>query len=326
MVNLILHASDHYLKPILNNNEIPLSSLEVLGQSLLVRNISTLIDKVRDIDTISISNNELYFTISRLIQKDFPSIAVKESESSKYGSYDYNSKIEGNEINTTKDILIDDIKNKDNIIIPINSLVYYGNDKDAFTIQPIIYPWDFLNAVKRILQNEVTQTVISPTASISKTSVIDGPCIIEDGAVIDDFCKIKGPTYIGKDCLIGMNSLIRGSMVGKETRIGFNCEIAKSFLAGHDRISHLNLIMDTIIGDNVWFGGYSGTSNTTVTAKNIMYEIDNGKTVDTGTDHFGAVIGNNCTIGTNVMILPGRNVPSNTMIQAITKTYQVNSK
>jgi UDP-N-acetylglucosamine diphosphorylase / glucose-1-phosphate thymidylyltransferase / UDP-N-acetylgalactosamine diphosphorylase / glucosamine-1-phosphate N-acetyltransferase / galactosamine-1-phosphate N-acetyltransferase len=34
-----------------------------------------------------------------------------------------------------------------------------------------------------------------------------------------------------------------------------------------------------------------------------------------GTDHFGAVVGNNCAIGASVIILPGRHVPAN-IIQA----------
>jgi UDP-N-acetylglucosamine diphosphorylase / glucose-1-phosphate thymidylyltransferase / UDP-N-acetylgalactosamine diphosphorylase / glucosamine-1-phosphate N-acetyltransferase / galactosamine-1-phosphate N-acetyltransferase len=44
-----------------------------------------------------------------------------------------------------------------------------------------------------------------------------------------------------------------------------------------------------------------------------------GKTlVSTGTDHFGAVVGNNCAIGATVIILPGRHVPANSIIQAET--------
>jgi UDP-N-acetylglucosamine diphosphorylase / glucose-1-phosphate thymidylyltransferase / UDP-N-acetylgalactosamine diphosphorylase / glucosamine-1-phosphate N-acetyltransferase / galactosamine-1-phosphate N-acetyltransferase len=39
------------------------------------------------------------------------------------------------------------------------------------------------------------------------------------------------------------------------------------------------------------------------------------KLVDTGTDQFG-VVGNNCAIGASVIILPGRQVQSNTVIQA----------
>jgi UDP-N-acetylglucosamine diphosphorylase / glucose-1-phosphate thymidylyltransferase / UDP-N-acetylgalactosamine diphosphorylase / glucosamine-1-phosphate N-acetyltransferase / galactosamine-1-phosphate N-acetyltransferase len=38
--------------------------------------------------------------------------------------------------------------------------------------------------------------------------------------------------------------------------------------------------------------------------------------MDTGTDHFGYVIGNNCSIGASVIILPYRRVSSNSMIQA----------
>jgi UDP-N-acetylglucosamine diphosphorylase / glucose-1-phosphate thymidylyltransferase / UDP-N-acetylgalactosamine diphosphorylase / glucosamine-1-phosphate N-acetyltransferase / galactosamine-1-phosphate N-acetyltransferase len=37
--------------------------------------------------------------------------------------------------------------------------------------------------------------------------------------------------------------------------------------------------------------------------------------VSTGTDHFSAVVGNNCAIGASVIILPGRHVPANSIIQ-----------
>jgi UDP-N-acetylglucosamine diphosphorylase / glucose-1-phosphate thymidylyltransferase / UDP-N-acetylgalactosamine diphosphorylase / glucosamine-1-phosphate N-acetyltransferase / galactosamine-1-phosphate N-acetyltransferase len=44
-----------------------------------------------------------------------------------------------------------------------------------------------------------------------------------------------------------------------------------------------------------------------------------GKTlVSTGTDHFGAVVGNNCAIGASVIILPGRHVPANSIIHTET--------
>jgi UDP-N-acetylglucosamine diphosphorylase / glucose-1-phosphate thymidylyltransferase / UDP-N-acetylgalactosamine diphosphorylase / glucosamine-1-phosphate N-acetyltransferase / galactosamine-1-phosphate N-acetyltransferase len=44
-----------------------------------------------------------------------------------------------------------------------------------------------------------------------------------------------------------------------------------------------------------------------------------GKTlVNKGTDHFGAVVGNNCAIGASVIILPARHVPADSIIQAET--------
>jgi len=216
------------------------------------------------------------------------------------------------------------------ISIPINSLIHnslssssYGYnylnnpiiDKNLLHVDILAYPWQFLNAVQSVLNNEVTGIRISPKATVAKSSVIYGPCIIEDDVTIDDFCKIVGPTYIGTNSFIGMSSLIRNSMLGVNTKIGFNCEIGKTYFEGHARISHQNVILDSIIGKNVWFGGYSGTANVLLDRKNVRYQIDD-KLIDTGTDHFGAVVGNNCTIGASVIILPGRQVLPKSVIQA----------
>lgn len=157
--------------------------------------------------------------------------------------------------------------------------------------------------------------MISNKATIAKTAIIEGPCIIDDNVVIDDFAKIKGPVYIGKGSFIGMGSLIRNSMLDYNTHIGFNCEIGKSYFAGNAKISHHNVILDSIIGKNVWFGGYSGTANVLLTRKNIHYKI-NGKLIDTGKNHFGAVVSNNCSIGASVIILPGRKISPDTIIPA----------
>jgi UDP-N-acetylglucosamine diphosphorylase / glucose-1-phosphate thymidylyltransferase / UDP-N-acetylgalactosamine diphosphorylase / glucosamine-1-phosphate N-acetyltransferase / galactosamine-1-phosphate N-acetyltransferase len=115
-------------------------------------------------------------------------------------------------------------------------------------------------------------------------------------------------------------------MIGNETRIGFNCEIGKSYFLGRDKISHQNVILDSIIGENVWFGGYISLENEVIPQQNVMYEIDKGKSIDTGLSHFGSVIGNNCTISTSVLIQPGRHIESDTMIQVLWKTYQISKK
>jgi bifunctional UDP-N-acetylglucosamine pyrophosphorylase/glucosamine-1-phosphate N-acetyltransferase len=112
-----------------------------------------------------------------------------------------------------------------------------------------------------------------------------------------------------------MSSLIRNSILGSNTKIGFNCEIGRSYFAGNTKISHQNVLLDSIIGEDVWFGGYSGTANVLLTRSNIKYAVGDDL-VDTGTDRFGAVVGNNCAVGASVIILPGRQVQSNSIIQA----------
>jgi len=52
-----------------------------------------------------------------------------------------------------------------------------------------------------------------------------------------------------------------------------------------------------------------------VTRNSLEYQI-NEDLVDTGTDHFGALVGNNSSVGAAVIILPGRQIPANSGIQA----------
>ena len=231
-------------------------SVILMGQHLALRNINTL-NTIYKIKSIEIPT-DLYF-LKNLIHEYFPSIEVTVRK----GRVITQKLIDG------KSHLLKDSQGIDllmassnepattSIGIPFNSTVYL-NKKNELIIDEIKYPWDFLKTVQKILEGEVTYTRISPRAKISRTSIIEGPCIIEEGVVLDDFCKIKGPVYIGRNSFIEMGSLVRNSILEQNTRIGFNCEIGKSYFAGNDKISHHNVILDTIVGQNVWFGGYPG--------------------------------------------------------------------
>ena len=330
-MELIFRKSKHYLHSLVNENEnenkIPVSSLKVLNQPLIVRNVS-IASRILNIHRIKIPSK--CSTALKLIQDNFPAINVEEYDDNNNNNNNNNRNNTNKSIDTSTSARSYNISIKENmnyLEIPLNSALWYlQSEKENVLINPIVYPWDFHYIIQRILQDELTQASISPNASIAKSTIIDGPCIIEDGVTIDDFCKIKGPTYISSGSFIGMSSLIRNCMMGNETRIGFNCEIARSYFLGRDKISHQNVILDSIIGENVWFGAYSVTLNALSTKQKVMYEIDKGKSIDTGIDHFGAVIGNNCTISTSVVIMPGRHIQADTMIQALWKIYQISKK
>ena len=323
-----------------DSHECPASSLKVLGQPLIIRNVQ-VVSNILDIDKVMIP--EGFSDLVKLIRDNFPSIDVEQfseesnysrdnNKNNQYNNYDISINDESSHTATTTIVETYSLLRNDGQIlkregynynhsykskleVPVNTFIHYSLERSSFLIDAVIYPWDFLKLIQKVLCNNIKDTIISPNASIAKSSIIEGPCIIEDGVTIDDFCKIKGPTYIGKGSFIGMSSLIRNCMIGEKTRIGFNCEIARSYFAGHDKMAHQNVILDSIIGKDVWLGGYSGTANVLLNRQNIRYEL-NGQLVDTGTNHFGAVIGNNCSIGASVIILPGRQVPSNSIIQA----------
>ena len=300
-MKLIFFETPHHLQPISNCDSMGLF-LKVFDQPLIIWNIN-IIDKLKKIDTILIPEKfpETYLAI----KEQFPSIKVEYITDEKLNL--------SNTLQTrTKNL---DISNFDQIELNFNSVLYQSKKTQEIIIETIKYPWDYMKLIQDIMHNHILETKISSDTTIPKTTVLDGPCIIEENVVIDDFCKIKGPIFIGKDSFIGMGSLVRNCMLGPKTSIGFNCEISTSYFAGQTDIAHHNVILDSIIGDNVWFGGYSGTANVLLTKKNVKYKIDD-KIIDTGINHFGAVVGNNSAIGAAVIILPGRQIPPNSTIQA----------
>jgi NDP-sugar pyrophosphorylase family protein len=204
--------------------------------------------------------------------------------------------------------------NNDLLEVPLNSIIM-ESDVGELVANKIVYPWDLLRTMAEVMETEIKRSAISENASISKTSVITGPCIIEDGVYIDDFCKVKGPVYIGQNTKVGTGSLVRNSFIGMDSVIGFNCEIARSYLAGRNSIAHHNVILDSVLGEDSWLGGYVGTTNVRLDRKNVRYKVDN-QFIDTGLQNFGAVIGSHCSIGAHAVILPGRNIPSNSTVQA----------
>ena len=298
-----------------------MASLKVLNQPLIVRNLG-IVGRILNIHRIKVPSE--CSAVLRLIQDNFPAISVDEYDTNNTRN-NINDDTPTDTSTSARSFKISINENLNSLEIPLNSALWYLQSEKNILVNPIVYPWDFHYIIRRILQEELIES-ISPDASLSKSTIIDGPCIIEDGVTIDDFCKIKGPTYIGKGSLIGMSSLIRNCMLGNETRIGFNCEIGRSYFTGHDKIPHQNVIVDSLIGENVWFGAYSAVDNVLPQEGKILYEISKGNAIDTGMDHFGAVIGNNSTLSTSVIIKPGSHIQADTLIQALWKTYQISTK
>ncbi len=302
-------------------------SLNMFGKSIITNNIDTL-NSLYDIEKIVIPKTLSFLT--SLIDSSFDIVIEENIDNQSYKNFantnlatdiqESNFKSSNNENkinnrNNSNQIQQTMISSNTNLILPCNILLGINPSTNNLEFQKFNYPWEFLDIVDNLLHSKIKDTIISNKSHIAKSSIIEGPCIIEDDVVIDDFAKIKGPVYIGKGSFIGMGSLIRNSMLGNNTRIGFTCEIAKSYFAGYDKLSHHNVILDSLIGKNVWMGGYSGTANVLLNQNNVRYKLD-GQLIDTGRVHFGSVVSNNSSIGASVIILPGRKVPINSVIPA----------
>ncbi len=287
--SIVFENGQHWLdNTFFRTSDCPASSLNIIGKPLIVYNIENLLLEHKQIDHVMLP--EGFSRTADIIQDNFSFIQINEYKADS--------------------ILTQD----ESVIMPLNSVVIRSKPNN-YVIRFLVYPWDVLRAMRDILDAEVTETMISENTSIAESVIVKGPCIIEEGVAVDDFTKIIGPTYIEKNSRVGTSSLVRNCMINKDSTIGFGCEVGRTFLMGKDKISHHNVILDSIIGYDSWLGGFVGTTNVLLNEEMVKYRLGN-RLVSTGLTHFGAVIGHSCAIGAGVIILPGRFVPPNSIVQA----------
>lgn len=184
--------------------------------------------------------------------------------------------------------------------------------------QPIKYPWHVHRVFRQFFENAVgvkgAKKMISKKAQIAKSAVINGDVIIEEGVKVLDGAVISGPCYIGSGSIVATNALVRGSHVGQNCVIGFGSEIARSYL-GNDVWTHTNYIGDSVIGNNVSFGGGTVVGNLRLDEQNVIMDFD-GVKVDCGSNKFGVVVGDNVRVGINASLMPGVKIGEESFVGA----------
>ncbi len=288
---ILFSNQQSWLENLFADNGEPLaSSLSVTGKPLIIYNIEKILVRHPSIEKIILPGG--LSRTANLLQIQFPFLQIDECK-------------DDNEPLSAQDEFLS---------IPLNCAILESSP-DGYSVKPIVYPWDILTAMNNILETEIKESKISKDVSVAESTIIKGPCVLEEGVAIDDFNKLVGPVYIGTNSRIGTSNLIRRCIVGDNCSIGFGCEVARSWLSGNIRLSHHDVILDTIVGQNAWMGAYVGTTNVLLNNETVKYKLGD-RIVSTAREHFGSVIGHDSAIGAGVIILPGRFVPSNSIVQA----------
>ncbi len=173
---------------------------------------------------------------------------------------------------------------------------------------PLKYPWQILDILSYLLSNIEQQ--ISPAANVSEKAIITGSVVIEEGARVFEGAVIKGPCYIGKNVIIGNNSMIRQSDLEEGCVTGFNSDITRSYI-GANSWFHTNYIGDSVIeGD---FGMGSGAVLANLRLDDHTIRVGEEK-VDSGRHKLGLIAGKGSRVGVNASTMPGARVGSNSLV------------
>ncbi len=173
------------------------------------------------------------------------------------------------------------------------------------------YPWHILDVSKLCLEYYLKPSK-SKSTQIHKTAVIQGPVQIEPGVKIMANAVIKGPVYLGKNVTVANNALIRNSIIEENSLVGYNTEIARSYV-GPNNWFHCNFVGDSIIEANSNLGSGARLANLRFDDQEVMLKKAKQK-LSTGKIKFGAVLGQGVKLGINTSIMPGIAVGANSII------------
>ncbi|NMB56808.1 hypothetical protein GYA19_02615 [Candidatus Beckwithbacteria bacterium] len=175
------------------------------------------------------------------------------------------------------------------------------------------FVWDIFTISEKLFERYNKEPQINPNTFIHKTTIIEGPVVIEEGASIYEYALIKGPVYLGKNALVGSYCKVRkGSILEEGAQVQSYGEISHSYIGKNTHI-HSGFVGDSIIGTNSRIGANFITGNRRLDRNNVKCLVKN-ELRDTGSSYLGCIMGENSKIGIHCGTNPGVIIPAQTKI------------
>lgn len=173
---------------------------------------------------------------------------------------------------------------------------------------PLKYPWHILDITAYFLSKLTKQ--ISPNAKISEKATVEGEVVIEDGVRIFEGAVVKGPVYLGKNVIVGTNSMVRESNLEEGCVTGFNSDITRSYI-GPNCWFHTNYIGDAVLEGDFGMGSGAVIANLRLDDKVITVGDEH---INTGRHKLGLMAGTGVRVGVNASTMPGVRIGANCLI------------
>lgn len=213
------------------------------------------------------------------------------------------------------DLLSRTNSNQDDVYERALSEFMHQNQVDVFKYtgswNKLKYP-HFVLDISRQLLNQLDQPVIANSAQVHSSAIIEGNVVIDEGVKVHEYAVVKGPSYIGKNTIVGNHSLVLQSNIEADSVIGAHSEVTRSYL-GPKTLLHHNFVGDSVIEG--WSNPSYGTcfANMRLDKASIKLKLESG-TVDTHRQKLGSVVARGLFSGVNCSFMPGTVIPPETKI------------
>ena len=172
-------------------------------------------------------------------------------------------------------------------------------------------------------------------ALIEQKHVLECSALVHIGknTRIDPSAVIHGPAWIGNDCTIGPGVVIQNCYIGDRVNIdqgaqlmlsviGDNCflpfraALYLTVLMEHCIVAQNTCLQMCVIGRGSFIGAGSTFTDFNLLPKTLEVDAIDGKREKIGQKVLGSCVGNNCRIGSGMVVYPARMIESDTVLFA----------
>jgi bifunctional UDP-N-acetylglucosamine pyrophosphorylase/glucosamine-1-phosphate N-acetyltransferase len=164
-------------------------------------------------------------------------------------------------------------------------------------------PWDLLIANREALESEVGEP--SVRGDVSGLAHLEGPVVVEEGAVVKPYTVIEGPAYIGRGSRIFSAQIRPGCSIGEVCRIGG--EVEASIFHPYSNKRHYGYIGHSYIGEWINLGAGTTNSNLKNTYGEIRVTINNTR-INTGRIFVGCFMGDHVKTAIGTLVFSGKRI------------------
>ncbi|MEB2782655.1 DapH/DapD/GlmU-related protein [Algoriphagus sp. C2-6-M1] len=182
---------------------------------------------------------------------------------------------------------------------------------ETFPNQKDLQPWEITDNLKDILHKMISH--LGEDYKIEDGIAVHKTAIVEKGVVM------KSPVIVNKNCYIGANAYFReGVYLDHAVKVGPGCEIKSSIICSETAIAHFNYIGNSILGKYINFeAGSIAANHYNERASNKISVVHNSNIIETGTEKFGSLVGDNSRIGANAVLSPGTILEKSSIVKRL---------